>query len=109
MKRKFTIPALILLIILTACGKYKTYPTAEKITLVTETSATVVTTVTTISASITVVTEKQDEQNLSECVYYTKSGKRYHYENPCGRGTYYECTLDEAIAKGLTPCDKCVK
>lgn len=44
-----------------------------------------------------------------EMVYYTKTGKRYHYLNKCGRGTYYECTLAEAIQKGLSPCDKCVK
>ena len=106
MKKQFIIPILIFAVILTSCGRYKTYPTAEKVTLVTETSVTMVTTVTTISASETAVSEKR---NLSECVYYTKSGKRYHNENPCGRGTYYECTLDEAIAKGLTPCDKCVK
>lgn len=42
-------------------------------------------------------------------VYYTKSGKCYHYINPCGRGTYFECTLEEAKDKGLLPCDKCVK
>lgn len=42
-------------------------------------------------------------------VYYTKTGKRYHYINQCGRGTYYECTLDEAEQKGLSPCNKCVK
>lgn len=41
-------------------------------------------------------------------VYYTKSGSKYHYENPCGRGTYYPCTLAEAQARGLEPCGKCV-
>lgn len=41
-------------------------------------------------------------------VYYTKSGSKYHYENPCGRGTYYPCTLAEAEAMGLEPCGKCV-
>lgn len=41
-------------------------------------------------------------------VYYTKSGSKYHYENPCGNGTYYPCTLDQALAKGLGPCGKCV-
>ena len=41
-------------------------------------------------------------------VYYTKSGIRYHYENPCGKGTYYPISLSEAEKKGLTPCEKCV-
>lgn len=41
-------------------------------------------------------------------VYYTRTGSKYHYENPCGRGTYYPCTLAEAKARGLEPCGKCV-
>ena len=47
-------------------------------------------------------------QTQSRQVYYTKSGEKYHYQNPCGRGTYYPCTLDEALAMGLDPCEKCV-
>lgn len=50
-----------------------------------------------------------DSFPIHDIVYYTKSGKCYHYINPCGKGTYYECTFEEAIQKGLTPCDKCVK
>lgn len=41
-------------------------------------------------------------------VYVTKSGEKYHHENPCGNGTYYESTLAKAKARGLTPCEKCV-
>ena len=41
-------------------------------------------------------------------IYRTKFGKKYHYANPCGSGTYYEITLEEALAAGLTPCEKCV-
>ena len=41
-------------------------------------------------------------------VYYTKTGSKYHYQNPCGSGTYYPCTLSEAQSKGLEPCGKCV-
>lgn len=44
----------------------------------------------------------------SRTVYVTKTGKKYHYANPCGRGTYYRCTLAEAQARGLEPCGKCV-
>lgn len=41
-------------------------------------------------------------------VYITETGKRYHYENPCGNGTYFATTLAKAKSLGLTPCDKCV-
>lgn len=50
----------------------------------------------------------QDEENEQMTVYYTKTGERYHYANPCGRGTYYPTTLSEAKKMGLTPCQKCV-
>lgn len=42
-------------------------------------------------------------------VYITKTGKRYHYNGNCNGGTYIKSTYKEAIAKGLTPCSKCVK
>lgn len=48
------------------------------------------------------------EQNNSIKIYRTASGECYHYENPCGRGTYYEVSLSEAKAAGLRPCEKCV-
>ena len=41
-------------------------------------------------------------------IYVTKTGKRYHYDNSCNGGTYYEATLAEAKGRGLTACDKCV-
>ena len=41
-------------------------------------------------------------------VYITKTGKRYHYDDSCNGGTYYESTLEEALNRGLTPCEKCV-
>lgn len=50
----------------------------------------------------------QAEENEQMTVYYTKTGKRYHYANPCGKGTYYPTTLAEAKKMGLTPCQKCV-
>lgn len=53
--------------------------------------------------------EKETEDPDAQItVYRTKTGKKYHYENPCGSGTYIPCTLAEAKAKGLTPCEKCV-
>lgn len=41
-------------------------------------------------------------------VYVTKTGKHYHYSGSCNGGNYYRSTLSEALARGLTPCDKCV-
>lgn len=51
------------------------------------------------------VTEPKKE---SRTVYRTKSGEKYHYENPYGSGEYYPISLDEAIEKGYEPCEKCV-
>lgn len=42
-------------------------------------------------------------------IYVTETGKRYHYDSNCNGGTYYEATLAEAMGRGLTPCEKCVK
>lgn len=44
----------------------------------------------------------------SRTIYITRTGKKYHYNNHCNGGTYYESTLDEALALGLGPCKKCV-
>lgn len=44
----------------------------------------------------------------SRTVYVTPTGKRYHYDNHCNGGSYSESTLDSALARGLTPCKKCV-
>lgn len=48
-------------------------------------------------------------QEESRTVYYTETGSKYHYDSKCGRGTYYPCTLDEALDKGLEPCKKCTE
>lgn len=41
-------------------------------------------------------------------IYVTATGARYHYDNSCNGGTYYEATLAEAMGRGLTPCEKCI-
>lgn len=61
---------------------------------------------TTKHTTTSVVTSADDPEQMT--VYYTKSGKRYHYANPCGNGTYYATTLADAKSRGLTPCQKCV-
>ena len=43
----------------------------------------------------------------SRQVYVTPTGKRYHYDGNCNGGTYIESTLEQALARGLTPCKKC--
>lgn len=44
----------------------------------------------------------------NQVVYVTNSGKRYHYSSTCNGGTYFESTLEAALARHLTACDKCV-
>lgn len=53
-----------------------------------------------------VKTPSDDSEQMT--VYYTKTGKRYHYKNPCGKGDYFPTTLAKAKKMGLTPCKKCV-
>ncbi len=53
-------------------------------------------------------TTKKADSAQSRTVYRTKTGKKYHYENPCGNGEYYAVSLDDAKAAGLQPCQKCV-
>lgn len=52
-------------------------------------------------------TPKEPEE-ISRTVYITKTGKKYHYENPCGNGTYSAISLSDAVSRGFEPCEKCV-
>ncbi len=45
-------------------------------------------------------------ENYHGHVYRTPTGECYHYENPCGKGTYYEISWDQIGS--LRPCGKCV-
>ena len=57
------------------------------------------------------VTQKQTTTQDPEAkvtVYITRTGEKYHYENPCGNGTYYPISLAEAKDRGYEPCEKCV-
>ncbi|WP_312045022.1 copper amine oxidase N-terminal domain-containing protein [Anaerotignum sp.] len=42
-------------------------------------------------------------------VYITRTGKKYHFDSNCNGGTYFESTMENALAKGLTPCLKCAQ
>lgn len=52
-------------------------------------------------------TNQTSAQN-GRTVYVTRTGKKYHYANPCGRGKYIATNLQEAINRGFSPCEKCV-
>lgn len=98
------------------CGNYSSYTKTVKVTLVSDSSTqTEITEIATERKTITSTTIVISEANntmsdaIEQKIYCTKSGKSYHYANPCGRGTYYECTLEEALEKGLKPCKKCVE
>ena len=52
--------------------------------------------------------ETASSNKNGQTVYVTETGKRYHYLNNCGNGTYYKTTLSKAKERGLTPCQKCV-
>ncbi|MBR1592800.1 MAG: hypothetical protein IJ666_07310 [Ruminococcus sp.] len=94
--------------------------TAATETAATSTETTTTTTETTIVTETTAVTSENVVEEPIETepvyepvytevhIYRTKTGKKYHYDDNCGNGTYYECTLEEALAAGLTPCSKCV-
>lgn len=47
--------------------------------------------------------------NNSRTVYKTPTGKRYHYISTCGGKNSTATTLSQAIAMGLTPCQKCAQ
>jgi len=50
----------------------------------------------------------QDEDN-SQTVYKTPTGKRYHLDPDCGGKNSTATTLDKAKSIGLTPCKKCAQ
>lgn len=82
--------------------------TVKSATSTTKKSVTSTTQKETTTRKPTTTVPVQAEENEQMTVYYTKTGERYHYSNPCGRGTYYPTTLSEAKEMGLTPCQKCV-
>lgn len=81
--------------------------TTEKIITTEKTTKTTQKETTTQKPTTTKSTTTVDPDSQAT-VYRTKSGECYHYENPCGRGTYYEVSLAQAKAAGLRACEKCV-
>ena len=107
----FVIPVL-LYIFMTGCGK-KEYHEARRIILVSSNSSSFAETETVGTAVSGNAADAVDAANAGGdkgmIVYYTRTGKRYHYSNSCGSGEMMSCTLEEALENGLTPCGKCVK
>lgn len=62
----------------------------------------------TVQPSTSTVTESND-QEASQTVYITPTGKRYHDSPTCGGKNSFETTLKDAKADGYTPCKKCVE
>lgn len=51
-------------------------------------------------------TPAANNPEVQQMVLVTPTGKKYH-NRECTRGTYTSATLEEAQARGLTPCSKC--
>lgn len=83
-----------------------TVPTT--LTTTTKKATTTKVTTTTTTTAVATTTEAPKTTQSSRTVYYTRTGECYHYENPCGKGTYYETNLNDAKDRGLRPCEKCV-
>lgn len=54
-------------------------------------------------------TDTASNESISQGVYRTPSGKRYHLDKDCGGKNSYSVTIKEALGAGLTPCSKCAK
>ena len=85
-------------------------PKTERITSKTNTSSTtstITSTTTTTTSKPPTTTTTTKAQTKSRTIYVTPTGKRYHYDNSCGRGSYSASTLADAQRMGLTACKKC--
>ncbi|HBI2077465.1 TPA: hypothetical protein I0H43_RS11285 [Enterococcus faecalis] len=51
-------------------------------------------------------TTQAQQQNNQETVLITPTGKKYH-NHVCGNGNYSPTTIEDAISRGLAPCEKC--
>ena len=50
-----------------------------------------------------------NNEDASQGVYRTPSGKKYHLDAECGGKNSYSVTMKDALGAGLTPCSKCAK
>lgn len=70
--------------------------------------AAVTTKVTAKKSSSVKTTTAKAVKGIPSTVYITPTGKKYHYSSSCNGGKYRPVTYQEAIKKGLKPCNKCV-
>lgn len=56
-----------------------------------------------------VSTQAPSTEKEEVLVWIDDTAARYHKKNGCGMNNAYQVTLDEAIAKGKTPCKRCYK
>ncbi len=108
--KKISVTILLVCLILCGCGDYNSYTKTVKVTFVTDNAPSIVCESSVITDKIEYITTVSEDISIpkDKKIYRTKTGKSYHYDNPCGSGDYFECTLEEAIADGLNPCKKCV-
>ncbi len=68
-------------------------------------------TTTTVKKVVTKATTPKTtaQETISETVYITPTGKRYHLDPNCGGKNSRAATLNTAIQIGLTPCKKCAQ
>lgn len=53
--------------------------------------------------------DDSNNENTSQGVYRTPSGKKYHFDAGCGGKNSYFVTMKDALNASLTPCSKCTK
>ncbi len=58
------------------------------------------------AAAQTPESQVPNTQAVGNTILVTPTGSKYH-NRKCGNGTYTEATLEQAQARGLTPCSKC--
>ena len=63
---------------------------------------------TTTKAPTTQATAATTEK-VSQTVYITPTGERYHLISTCGGKNSRPVSLEEALRRGLTPCKKCAQ
>ena len=59
------------------------------------------------ASSTSATTIKSTQADISDMVYRTPTGKRYHLDSDCAGVNRIESTVDESTMLGLTPCKKC--
>ena len=102
----FSVLAAAVFVFACACQQ-KEYHEAKRIILVSSGASTEAVTSRTTSVSSAEKSTVSGDKSMT--VYYTKTGKRYHYSETCGGGEMMSCTLQEALDMGLTPCHKCAE